>query len=258
MRRVHGSFGRWSLFVALSWMAATACVHEPVLIPAPGAALSQTGGANATHSGVTVDVRGDAWKSDPKDLARILTPVLIVVANESGRPLQIRYSDFDLVGESGFRYAALPPFQPMGSAYGSADQNLDQDQSAAPALGGAPPPARGAPPPSRRFGHRHFFVAPYLSPYYYDYGVYPYPFAFDPFYWGQYYAVWVQPLPTRAMLDDALPEGVLQQHGEVAGFVYFQNVTPREGKVTFVARLVDANTNEDFGEVQIPLVTSQD
>jgi len=225
-----------------------ACTHQNVLLPAPGANLSPDGGASGEAAGVHIDVKGDAWEGDPRNLGEFLTPVLVEISNESERSIQVRYSNFGLVGQSGFRYAALPPFQPMGTAYG--DRGV-QNEDVAPAAARPPPPARHA-------AHRRFFVAPYQAQYFGYFAPWPHPFAFDSFYWGQYYYSWVEPLPTKEMMNDALPEGVLQPGGSIGGFVYFQNVAPREGNLAFVANLVDAETEDALGELRIPLVTARE
>lgn len=224
-----------------------ACAHQNVLVPAPGSSLGPEGGATGEVAKVRIDVKGDAWKDDPKNLGDFLTPVLVEIANGSNRPVQVRYSSFGLVGQSGFQYAALPPFQPMGTAYGSLDAPVDV----------APAAARLA-PPAIHAAHNRFFVAPYQAQYFGYFAPWPYAFPFDSYYWGQYYYTWVEPLPTPAMMNEALPEGVLQPGGAIGGYVYFQNVSPREGRVTFVANLVDAESQDELGQVRIPLVTARE
>jgi hypothetical protein len=54
------------------------------------------------------------------------------------------------------------------------------------------------------------------------------------------------------MLRRALPEGTLEDGGALDGFLYFQDVGEREGRVTLEARLVDARTGEQFGTLSIP------
>lgn len=80
------------------------------------------------------------------------------------------------------------------------------------------------------------------------YGYYPY---------GYYYS---EPLPTRDMLNNAMPEGTLGNGGTTTGFLYFQGVGRREQAVNLETRLVDANTGEAFGTLSIPFqvrVTAQ-
>jgi len=225
------------------------CAHQNVLLPAPGAALAPQGGATGDVAGVRVDVKGDAWKGDPRNLGDYLTPVLVEISNGGDRPVQVRYSDFGLVGQSGFRYAALPPFQPMGTAYGDLDDGRTEEVT---------PAAARVAPPAIHAAHQRFFVAPYQAQYFGYFAPWPYPFAFDSLYWGQYYYAWVEPLPTREMMNDALPEGVLRPGGSIGGFVYFQNVAPREGNLTFVANVLDAETQETMGTIEIPLVTARE
>jgi hypothetical protein len=54
------------------------------------------------------------------------------------------------------------------------------------------------------------------------------------------------------MVRQALPQGTLEPGGTVTGFLYFQDVSEREGSVTLQARLVDARTGEQFGTLSIP------
>jgi hypothetical protein len=59
------------------------------------------------------------------------------------------------------------------------------------------------------------------------------------------------------MLEQALPEGTLQDGGTVSGFLYFQGVAEREKLATLKAQLVDARTGEPFGELSIPFQVSR-
>ncbi len=60
-------------------------------------------------------------------------------------------------------------------------------------------------------------------------------------------------LPTKAMLQDAISEGVVADHGRTTGFLYF--TTPREQsqQLAFHATLVDMRTGQQFGEIVVPL-----
>ncbi|HLL82252.1 MAG TPA: hypothetical protein VK420_06360, partial [Longimicrobium sp.] len=80
--------------------------------PAPDATMvaGDTNAAFAVASDVRVTVRTDAWQGGPADLERVLTPLEVTIENNSGQPVRVRYQDFGLVGEGGFRYAAIPPF----------------------------------------------------------------------------------------------------------------------------------------------------
>jgi hypothetical protein len=83
------------------------------------------------------------------------------------------------------------------------------------------------------------------------------PFAYEPPDYGGFYARWPERLPTRDMLSEALPEGVVQDGGRVAGFVYFRRVTARESAVEFELTLADASDGKAFALVAIPFQTTQ-
>lgn len=214
-----------------------ACARYPALLPAPGAHLAPEGGAEARAEGIEIRIDGTAWDGIPRDLSTVITPVWVELHNESERPMQVRYEAFSLLGDSGFHYAVLPPFHP----------------DAAPAYGAAPAKAEGKAKTRRMRTHRQFFVAPYYGPFF-DYQPWPYPFLYEPGYYDRYYAMWASPLPSPDMLAEALPEGVLDQGGQIGGFLYFQRAPDSEQSVRFQARLIDARSEDVFGEVLIPMV----
>src|SRR6266849_2693664 len=96
------------------------------------------------------------------------------------------------------------------------------------------------------------FVAPHFAWYYPGWTAWPYPFAYDPFYYDRLMAYLPKELPTKDMLAEALPAGVLQPGGRVSGFVYFQGIADRETRVKFEMDLVDANSSEALGHVSLP------
>ncbi len=61
-------------------------------------------------------------------------------------------------------------------------------------------------------------------------------------------------LPSREMMERALPEGVVDSGGRVSGFLYFQHVDRREAQVSLEMKLVDAKTGESLGHLTIPFV----
>jgi hypothetical protein len=222
----------------LALMVVAGCIPEARLQPQPSARTlaGDTSAAVAEAAGVRLVADGDSWKGHPSNLERRLTPVEIRVENHSGRPLSIRYALFDLTGESRFQYAAIPLL------------NLDEvasDNSPLCVAGYSP----GYWSARRAWGWRRGWRGPWDRPWrpnpYYD------PF-YDPYYPGRPYVRCEQPLPTQEMLDEALPEGTLENGGAVSGFLYFQGVAERERQVTLHARLVDAATGESFGELRIP------
>jgi hypothetical protein len=215
------------------------CIPEARLQPLPEARslAGDTSAAMAEAHGVRLVADGAAWDSYPKNLERRLTPVEVRVENHSGRPLSIRYEFFDVEGASRFHYAAIPPL--------SLDEVTDN---------GSPICTAGYWPRSYRWGwygrgweprpwRRPDWSNPFYDPYY------------DP-YWSPYVRC-EEPLPTRDMVEQALPEGTLEDGGTVAGFLYFQGVAEREKQVTLQAELVDARTGEHFGRLSIPFQVSR-
>lgn len=228
--------------VAAALLFAAGCIPETQLRPTSEAQSVQgdADAARAEAAGVVLVADGTAWKGSPGNLERSLTPVLVRLENRSGRPLRLQYGDFALVGtESQFRYAAVPPLT-LGDSHqlSSAKQGTGGSGRASLSLGWGYGPGWG-PWGYGRFRQWGPFVGPYYSPFY------P-----DPYYYGGYTCQ--EPLPTRDMLEQALPEGTLENGGRVQGFLYFQGVAARESGVVLQARLVAADTGEPLGTLDIP------
>jgi hypothetical protein len=60
-------------------------------------------------------------------------------------------------------------------------------------------------------------------------------------------------LPTIAMLQDAVSEGVVADHGKITGFLYFAKPMGQSKQLAFHATLVDMRTGTKFGEIVVPL-----
>jgi hypothetical protein len=224
----------------LSVFALEACAHEKVLEPAAGTPLApgRQNVAEMSAAGVIVKVSGDSWKGDPQDLGNLFTPVRVTIENQSGKTLRVSYRDFSLSGASGFQYAAIPPMKARGTLSARETPSSPSLQLAG-------------------WEHERFSIAPHYSYLYPGLAMWPGPFAYDPFYYDGFYGRWPERLPTQDMLSEALPEGVVQDGGRVAGFVYFQSVTGRESAVQFDMKLVDASDGQPFGLVAIPFQTTQ-
>ncbi|WP_375768654.1 hypothetical protein NR798_44415 [Archangium gephyra] len=236
----------WLALAAL--LLAAGCVSTTTLQPLPSTPTTQAGAALAEAEGVRLVADGDAWKGTPSDLERIVTPVRVRIENQSGRPLRIDYDSFSLKGNSQFHYAALSPFE-LGGDGTAAVGGSGYEGNVRLGVGvgvhsrwGWGPSAFGWGPSWGRGWYGSGWYDPWYGPGFYD-----------PF-WGPS-SSWYrapEPLPTRDMLRQALPEGTLDTGGTVTGFLYFQNVSEREGSVTLQARLVDARTGEQFGTLSIP------
>jgi hypothetical protein len=224
----------------LAAFAFEACAHEKVLEPAAGAplALGSKNIAQTAVAGVTVEVTGDSWKGDPRDLGTLFTPVRVTIENQSRKALRVSYRDFSLSGANGFHYAAIPPMKARGTL----------------SAGEAPPS------PSLRqaeWEHDRFYVAQHDSYLYPGVDTWMGSFDYDPLSYDGPFEYWPERLPTQDMLSEALPEGAVEDSGSVAGFVYFQSVTGRESTVEFEMNLVDASDGRAFGRVAIPFQTIQ-
>ena len=201
-------------------------------------------------------VAGDAWDADPKNLPTVLTPVKVTIENQSGRPLKINYDEFKLAGSSGFTYAAIPPMQARVVLSQTSRSNfkivLASYQQGTPGQAGGGQSTQAPGPVQSRVVADRFYVAPHFAWYYPGWTAWPHPFAYDPFYYDRLMAYYPKELPTKDMLAEALPAGVLQAGGRVSGFVYFQGISDRETRVKFEMDLVDANNSAAFGHVSLP------
>lgn len=211
-----------------------ACGAGVDLKPATGAeTVGMWDAAVDRVANVRVVANPDAWAENPRVAAEV-TPIKVSIENNGNQPVVVRYNDFALVSPTGDRYAALPPFAIQGTIE-------------------KPVPVRYSPIYRPGFVHDRFEVAPFYA------GVYPgVPAYADPFYWdlgyyNAYETYWKRvDLPTPEMLNKALPEGVIQPGGSISGFLYFEKVDPNEPMVKFRADLVNARTNQAFGQVSIP------
>jgi hypothetical protein len=207
-----------------------ACAHAPQLIPAPGAPRDPDSpdAAAAAVAGVEVSVGGKRWSGQPPDLDSLVTPLYVSVRNGGGVPVRIRYADFTVTARSGLQTAAIPPFQ------------IQRPGSEVVALAPA-------------FRSDRFLLYERYRRFYPGLSYWDGPWDYDPWFYDQYYSTWQPSLPTKDMLQQALPEGVLQPAGSAGGFLYFHQLQEK-GPVVFSAEIVAAGTREPLGAVRIPMV----
>lgn len=240
---------RWALLAAA---LLSGCVVTTVLRPAPGAVVppQQPDVVFTEVAGVRVWA-GGPWVGDPPGLPDVMTPVHVAFENVAGRPVQVSYRNCTLVGSSGFRYRALPPFPTAGNAPVGEVERVGQvvlaDYHAAKPVA-KPHPVHPRTPP------HHFYIAPPYVGWYPGIVVWPHAWYWDVRY-PTLYATWPAPLPTHEMLEYALPEGVLQPGGTVSGFLYFQRVD-REASVTLEVNLLDAETSQPLGVARLPFLVA--
>lgn len=225
----------------------SSCASPPQLVAAPEAERVVPGGTIAVTSaaGVTVAVDPDAWRGNVR-IDNAVTPMHVKIENKSDRKLRIRYSDFALVAENGDRYAALPPYDIRGSV---TDPALANRYSPVDRLG---------------FTYDGFHVAPFYRFMYPSLSVYnAHRFNIDPLYYEHYYPYWGRAqveLPTAEMLRFGLPEGVLDENGVLAGFLYFERIDSQLSppKVMFQADVVDVVSGEMVATLEVPFVVESE
>lgn len=225
--------GRFALACALfSCSLAGGCRSDAArLVPASGEAVSATEADTSRGAAIRLDVQRGHWPGGAP-IAQGVTSVHVTIENLSARPVAVRLSQFVLVGASGTRYAALPPYKVKGNV-------LD------PEVGYTPFPPR--------FEHSEFRAAPHYRDVHPGIDSY-HAFVVDPIYYDQYYAHWVErQLPTPDMLALALPEGVLRPGGLLSGWLYFQEVQEDESMVRLRASLHDPRANSLVASFEIPL-----
>lgn len=210
------------------------------LDPAPAAETLGADTAVDRVDGVRVTAEADAWAGQTEVELQV-TPILVTITNDGTSPVRLRYSEFALVSPTGQRYAALPPYGISGSV---------EEPFLVDAYDPVTAPA---------FEARGFSVAPHYGSVYPTLSPYARPFSYDPYYYDRYHTVYRDiGLPTREMVAEVLPEGVIDPGGRVSGFLYFERVDPEAPRVWFRADLVDAGTGNAFGEVSIPFTVGEE
>jgi hypothetical protein len=230
---IGGRMGKGILTAFAFAVSAAACGQNATYLrPGSGADIAPAGrgqGAIASDAGVQVEVRSRAWSGDPVNLETEITPLYVTLTNKSSHPVLVRYRDFDLT-QGGVSYAAIPPYD--------IDEDVTEDYYFA------------------DYPYNGYRVAPHLARYY------PRLRVADPFWWDDpYYHYWGSwpayvtiDLPTRDMIEAALPEGVLMPGQQISGFLYFEELDDDISEVEFTVDLIDASTRAAFGQVAVPFV----
>jgi hypothetical protein len=164
-------------------------------------------------------------------VGREVTPLYLEIDNGGELPLRVRYSEFALIARDGQRFAALPPLAVEGEGRLKSIRPFRHP----------------------RFTYRDFALAPWYRTVYPGHRLYT-PFAVDPFYYDTYFRYWDAraELPTPAMIDRALPEGVVMPRGLVQGWLYLEELDHGVAHVALRTDLVDARDAAGYGELRIP------
>jgi hypothetical protein len=206
---------RW-VAVGVVLVLAGGCAAEVARRPA-----APTEPAVAVVDDVEIAVGGVPWRGWPADLGRIVTPVHVLVVNRGTAPVRVAHEEFALVGADGQRFGAILPTEVRGVVY-------DPPPAAMPSAGFAPGADvigdwvfRGQATPSE----------------------------VDPGRVGEQFG-----LPSKDVLERALPEGVVEPSAAASGFVYFERrAGAHAGPVELSARLLDARTGEPLVRAVIPV-----
>jgi len=222
------------LFIAIALVGSGAlagCVRTLDLKPAAGAQVLRDRPTLAAANEAGVELVVDGTARGAPEVSGGPTPLKVTIINHGTVPLRIRYDAFSVGAANGFHRYALTP-----------------GQAAAQAVAAAPPLVAG-------YDSGGFEIGPW--PPAFDTGPRPWggPFAFGGWYPGPY-DVW-SPAPTRDIVIEAIPEGVVAPGGHVTGYLYFSGLDRQGPQVNFQADLVDARTNAPFAVVQIPFVVTR-
>jgi len=184
---------------------------------------------------VEVRVGSDMW--DGKDIvAKNVIPLQITIDNGSEDPIVISYNEFDLKNNEGREYSVLPLYM----------YDIDLDKIV------MEKDYKVVPKPSYKLNN--FYIYPLYSPIYTGIETTHYDYVVDPNIQKKYF-LWNamdNELPTQNMRNKALTEGVLDKDGIVSGYLFFEDVLPTDEKVTFNFDIVNANTGETEGTIEIP------
>jgi hypothetical protein len=213
-----------TVLMALGGCSATlAPAPEAQRVPGPGA------GAVAREAGIQVSAHVNAWRSWPPSLEGILTPILVTLRNDGTVPVRLRHDDFALVIAPGVRMIALGATQITGFAIEPASTVVGPAGGLSAGVGAYRDWGPGSPYALGGLFYDDFFPG--------------YPLNLH------------VPLPTPEMLTLALPEGALDPGATAEGFLYFDRVKRKAGRVSFEATIAMALSGERLGVVTIPFVT---
>ena len=186
--------------------------------------------ALGAQDGVWITAYAEDWHAAPNNLSDWVTPIRVRLANHSGTAIRVLYQDFALIGQRGRAYQPLPV--------------VPLDRGDGPTPGG-----RGLEPAFQTVG---FFVAPRYRDVYPSLHPWSAPLPRDESFYEHQLGRWSRGLPTQEMKAMALPEGVLLEEGEVAGFLYFENATAAEKQLLFVADIAEGRRAAPLVSIKIP------
>jgi hypothetical protein len=211
-------------WVAVAAFALGGCATAPRLIPGPGVTTAPGRPEVAQVEERGVELRVEDVRSSELSLPPGVKAVHVRLTNQTDRPLRVRSDDFSLQTPQGLALTALPPYQ-VARVAGAFVPTFQRDR---------------------------FFVSPWYSPFYSGFPIWRGSLA-SPWYYGAYVDPWPAQRVTARVLEESIPEGVLEPGGHVDGLLYFR--APEEGvrELALQMRLLDARDDRGFGELEIPM-----
>lgn len=204
------------------WLSA--CGHGR-LVPARNAktVLGAPTAALYEDNGIRVTVDADEWRGKPDELP--VTPLKVRIVNHSGRAIRVLYEDFAVEDDQGGHVYRALPVVPLDASPASIRPTYASDKFFVAA--------------------RHRDAYPTLTPW-------PQELPRDADLYRRQFHAWHEGLPTREMQRLGLPEGVLADGGEVAGFLYFPQARGSDDRVHVKVNLDDGDTAEPVATVDLP------
>jgi len=203
-------------FAGFGMIALVACAHgEPR--PLTGARAGHVLRLHGEDAGVRVVAEEHAWNGDPPNLSQYLLPVWLQIENHSGKKLWLDLSDISLQDPGNGQVVAR-----------AAPATVIKGRDRIPVSAVSP-----------EFGLQDSWLDVWLEP------------GFDEHLAKGLH--WQENLPTKEMLRRGIRPGVVADGGKVDGFVYFPRTKQDPSTLNLRADLVDANTKQAFGRVDIPL-----
>lgn len=210
-------------------LAFLGCSSGAALQPAAGT-LSEPRAQGQTRHGVLVTALSQPIVG-PGATKRRVTPLRVSLQNASETPIRIRYADFALVVGEQTEYRALsidrfagPAHPPLGRSWSDLPA-LEADGFRVEQVLAVSPSGRDP----RQTGPDEYS----------NYGPEP----------GRVV------LPTRAMIEAAIPEGTLEPGGTVTGYLYFAPVVESEERVVLRARFTPVPHADPASQVLLPVRT---
>jgi hypothetical protein len=224
-----GAVGSLITAVACLCATATGCGHG-ALIPAPSASLVPNAptAAFSVVEGVRCSANVGAWTARDGELPEFVVPVKVRIKNASGKPIQVLYEDFVLLGKKGRAYRPIPVL-PIGAEERKRIPRFDP-----------------------LYASSKFYVAPGFRDVYARLDPWSAPLQRDETLYDKLFRRWGDQRLRLDLLRMALPEGVLDDGGIVTGFLFFESPLAKESRVTLAAEFEASDGRGTVASIEIP------